>query len=188
MLEAVSAPLPGWREAQVLPRSSQAAVPGECCTPSKYRFVNVKDGAGKNIPCDLYNEHINKLIKVIITNMGPNLTEASLQRAARSVSTLHSICENLDLTTGVPVDTTAHSTRPDAVDVQKVTDVVLQHSLLRPGIGRSHTSFRELGINPLKKWNISKTLRWIRAKQREYLEFKEHFRGDGNQSDSDASD
>ena len=56
-----------------------------------HRFVNSKGGMGKNIPCDLYNKHVNRLVKYIIQNMGPNLTEASLQRAARSVSTLHVI-------------------------------------------------------------------------------------------------
>ena len=49
------------------------------------RFVNVRGGLGRNIPCDLFNEHVNKLMKHFIVNMGPNLTETSLQRAARSV-------------------------------------------------------------------------------------------------------
>ena len=53
------------------------------------RFVNVKGGRGKNIPTDLYNEHMVKLLKRIVTTMGPNLTEKALQRAARSVSTVY---------------------------------------------------------------------------------------------------
>ena len=28
-----------------------------------HRFVNTKGRMGQNIPCDLYNEHVNKLIK-----------------------------------------------------------------------------------------------------------------------------
>ena len=36
------------------------------------RFVNTRGGMGRNIPCDLYNEHVVKLIKEIITNMGAN--------------------------------------------------------------------------------------------------------------------
>ena len=68
-----------------------------------HRFVNVRGGAGKNIPCDLFNEHINKLLKCIISNMGPNLTEQALQRAARSVTALQHICENFDSQSGVPV-------------------------------------------------------------------------------------
>ena len=40
------------------------------------RFVNAHGGLGRNIPCDLYNEHVNKLFKEIITNMGANLVHA----------------------------------------------------------------------------------------------------------------
>ena len=58
--------------------------------------MNVRGGAGKNIPCDLHNEHVNKQLKYIIQNMGPNLTEKALQRAARSVSKLQTICERFD--------------------------------------------------------------------------------------------
>lgn len=28
-----------------------------------HRFVNTRGGLGSNIPCDLYNEHVNKLVK-----------------------------------------------------------------------------------------------------------------------------
>ena len=39
------------------------------------RFVNTHGGLGHNIPCDLHNEHINKLFKEIITNMGAGVSE-----------------------------------------------------------------------------------------------------------------
>lgn len=54
-----------------------------------HRFVNTHGGPGHNIPCDLYNEHVNKLIKQRIQNMGSNLTEQSLQRAVQSSSSLN---------------------------------------------------------------------------------------------------
>lgn len=47
-----------------------------------HRFVNTRGGLGKNIPCDLHNEHVNKVIKEIINNMGSNLTKEALQRSA----------------------------------------------------------------------------------------------------------
>ena len=118
--------------------------------------MNVKGGEGRNIPCDLFNEHVNKLLKVIIANMGPNLTEAALQRAARSVSTLQAICEKFDKTTALPHHSTAHSTRSDIEDIKKVTDVVLERNLLKPTAGRCNQSFRDLDLNPLKKWKKQK--------------------------------
>ena len=41
------------------------------------RFVNTDGGPGMNIPCDLHNEHVNKLLKKVISNMGANFTEAA---------------------------------------------------------------------------------------------------------------
>ena len=63
------------------------------------------------------NEHINRIIKFIIQNMGSNLTETSPQR---SVSTLNIIYQTFDVESGVPYGTFAHSTRSDTQDVAKV--------------------------------------------------------------------
>ena len=60
-----------------------------------HRFVNTRGGPGRNIYCDLYTEHMNKLIKGAIACMGASLTEKSLQRAARSVSTMHAYANSL---------------------------------------------------------------------------------------------
>lgn len=74
-------------------------------------FINTRGGAGRNIPCDLHNEHVNKLINHIITNMGGNTTEEALSRAARSITTLELLCNKVDRSSGVPVGTHSHSTR-----------------------------------------------------------------------------
>ena len=34
------------------------------------RFVNMHGGLGRNMPCDLHNEHVNKALKVAIRHMG----------------------------------------------------------------------------------------------------------------------
>ena len=118
------------------------------------RFVNTRGGMGKNIPCDFYNEHINKLLKAIITNMGSNLTQDALQRAARSVSTISAICKTFDQWAGVPVGTTAHSTQSDKQ--AKVTAAVLENGLLSISTGRKHHAFHKLKTNPLHNWNPDK--------------------------------
>ena len=131
-------------------------------------------GMGNNISCHLYNEHINKQIKYIIQNMGPNgnLTEASLQRAARSVSTLHCICTAFDKQTGVPHGTVAHSTRSDTQDVLKVVSTVLSNRLLIPTPGRKHSAFPKLHLDPLHKWDVPKTIGWIEKKKKEYYKYR----------------
>ena len=41
-----------------------------------------------NIPCNLHNEHVNKLFKEMISNIGANFTEAVSTRAAQAVTSL----------------------------------------------------------------------------------------------------
>lgn len=90
--------------------------------------MNTRGGLGNNIPCDLHNEHVNKLVKKIIQNMGSNMTEESLQRAVRCVSPLEAIYKNFDTATHVPVTTSAHSTKSDTGDIDLVVSLVLRSS------------------------------------------------------------
>ena len=152
------------------------------------RFVNVRGGAGNNIPCDLFNEHVNKLLKHIIRNMGSNLTESALQRAARSVTTLHQICETFDVQSGVPCTMTAHSTRSDKDDVKKVVNTVVKNKLLVEMGGREHRSFRGMKLNPLHKWDVKKTEKWIEEKIREYKKNRSHSRSDECDVESHETD
>ena len=64
------------------------------------RFVNTHGGKGRNIPCDLHNEHVNKLYKEIIGNMGANFTEFASTRAARAVSSLERLALGFERQTG----------------------------------------------------------------------------------------
>jgi hypothetical protein len=140
------------------------------------RFVNVKGGAGNNIPFDLYNEHVNKQLQQTSRNMGPNITEEALQRAARSITALHKICNMFDKETAVPFRTTAHSTRPDKEDVKKVVGIVLKDKLLVKMSARSHRSFPGADLNPLHKFDKKKTINWVKAKIKEYQKYKGNFR------------
>lgn len=105
-------------------------------------------------------------MKYTIQNMGSNLTKASLQRAARSVSTLHTICEAYDSQSGVPHGTTAHSTRPDAVDVVKVVNTVLKNTIIQPTPGRKYDAFPNIHLDPLCNWDKEKTKTWIERKKK----------------------
>ena len=153
------------------------------------RFVNTKGGSGRNIPCDLFNEHMNKLIKDIILHMGPNLTENALKKAVRSVSSIQTICERFDKETGVPVITSAHSTVSDTSDIRKTVSVVRNYKLLNPIPSRKHSSFPRLKLDPLHKWDKEKAKTWINEKKTTYLKFLGKFRSTANgESDGETDD
>ena len=142
-----------------------------------HRFVNTHGGLGRNIPCDLHKEHVNKLIKQNIRNQGPNLTEQSLQRAVRSSAALDELSKHFEAASNVPAVTTAHSTRSDAGDVEKVASIALCHNILvKQARNRTHFSFQKISSDPLVKLDRTKTLSWIAEKKTEFRKNRGRFK------------
>ena len=136
------------------------------------RFINTKGGMGGNIPCDLHNEHMNKLLKGVIANMGSNLTEVALRRAAQSVSFIQAICHKFDRSSGVPFGTHAHSTRSDEKDVARVVSTVLKEDLFVVTRGRKYRSYPRIHTNPLWKWEVETTQAWIEKKKKDFVKYR----------------
>ena len=59
------------------------------------RFVNVHGRQGTNVPLDLHCEHLNRVVKDALINMGSNWTDKSINRAGRSVGVLSNLCQLL---------------------------------------------------------------------------------------------
>lgn len=164
------------------------ALPPSLSTQIKWnRFVNTHGGLGRNIPCNLYNEHINKLFKEIITNMGANLTDESMQRAARAVTTLQQTRSNVDKQTGVPVNTSAHSTCPDDPDVLRVVSVVCKEELVEVKQGCHHSKFDRIPTNPLSQLKRENLQIWIDKKIKHTIKYG-NARTEEDESDSAATD
>ena len=135
------------------------------------RFINTHGGSGHNLPCDLHNEHINKLFKEIVANMGANFTEEASTRAARSVSSLDKMAKRFDHQASIHPEATAHSRKSDGKDVKIVVEVVKTSRLLQHIEGRSHSNFPNFPVNPLHKLNRDAMNKWITTKAKEYNRF-----------------
>ena len=151
------------------------------------RFVNVHGGKGNNIPCDLFNEHQNKLFKDIIKSMGANMTNKAITKAARSVSTLHKFREEFDSETGVPTQTSKHSTKDDENDVGIVCSILIADKILEMIPGRSHSHFPNFTANPLPHLEEKNIKTWIDKKKKEMLSYA-IASGEGDLSDASATD
>ena len=132
------------------------------------RFVNTHGGAGHNIPCDLYIEHVNRLFKDIISNMGANFTEQSSTRAARCVTTLASIAETFNHQTGIHPESTAHTTASNHDHVLSVAQVVRSCDILSVRSGRSHSNFLGFAASPLSALKRDDLEKWIKQKVKEH--------------------
>ena len=130
--------------------------------PTWGRFVNTHGGKGLNIPCDLHNEHVNKLYKEIIGNTGANFTKFASTHAARAVSSLERLSLGFERQTGIHQGETAHSRRSDAKDVQIVAEVVLKGRILELIHERCHSKFSNFSPNPLGRIDRRKMMKWIK--------------------------
>ena len=137
------------------------------------RFVNTHGGKGQNIPCDLHNEHINKLYKDVIANMGANFTEVASTRAARAVSFLERLALAFDKYTGIHPEATAHSRRPDEKDVKMVVEVVLKARVLEVIENRYHSKFPKISPNPLHTLDREKMITWIQTKAKQHSNIRD---------------
>ena len=60
------------------------------------RFINVQGLPGRNIPNDLYMEHMNCVIKQSIKNLGANKTEQAICKVGKAVGVITPILDNFD--------------------------------------------------------------------------------------------
>lgn len=137
------------------------------------RFVNTHGGQGRNLSCDLHNEHINHLYKDMICTMGANFTESASTRAARCVSSLERVANGFDRQTGIHLEATAHSRRADEKDVNIVVEVLLKANIMEVVAERYHSKFLDITLNPLERLNRDKMAQWIKKKAKEYTKRKE---------------
>lgn len=128
------------------------------------------------------------MLKHIIASMGSNLTEGSLQKAARSVSTLQMICRRFDKESDVAVGTRSHSTLSDLQDVTKVIRAVIKEKLLQVSPRRAHKAYHTIKLNPLCDWDKEKTKEWIEKKKRDFLKFQGAMRREGEEGDESDHD
>ena len=75
--------------------------------------------------------------------------------------------------------TSAHSTKPDLPDVKKVVNVVLNRKLLTNISSRGHRKFPNMELDPLHKWDVQRTLKWIQGKKKDYMKYRGSFHAAG---------
>ena len=60
------------------------------------RFINTHGIKGRNIPCDLHMEHLNRLCKDAVRDLGSNKTTSSISRVAKTLGTLDPVLQQFD--------------------------------------------------------------------------------------------
>lgn len=127
------------------------------------RTVNTQGRPGKNIPCDLHMEHINRTCKNAIGLLGPNVSrEGAISRVGKSVGQLSKVTASFDKTNGVSGESGKRSRRTVAKDVDKLLKQVHHDShVFKATKGRYHTRFRNFKRNAFRGLKSKDLTDWM---------------------------
>jgi len=107
------------------------------------RFVNThkNNKPGYNISCDLYIEHVNRMLKDYIHNLHDNKTESAICRVSQSMRPVNSTMKNFDQTNFL-YRSDFHTASSSANDIDIVIKEIREKAkVFKHRQGRSHCSF-----------------------------------------------
>lgn len=108
------------------------------------RFINTKGGMGNNVSCDLHMEHLNRACKTAISGVGANVSEKSIDRAAKCLCTTQDVCKNFDLTNDIHPTSSSHTAASVKQDVGLIVKQLQKSQVFMEKADRAHHVFRNV--------------------------------------------
>ena len=132
------------------------------------RFINVHGRPGRNIPLDLHIEHLNRLAKDAIQNLGSNKTVGGVARVGRCIGTLSHILDKCDrdilLDSGSSKYRKPHATK----DIAIVVEELVSSQAFSIQEGRRHKHYPR-GKDLLESIPRKKLLDWMMQRLKQYV-------------------
>ena len=107
------------------------------------RTINTHGIRGRNIPFDLHLEHLNRLCKDSINNLGANKNSKAVVRCSKALGTLYSTLTQFDIDNSVVSFSGAHKKPSFLKDVQAIISDLQKCDVLSVIPGRYHSSFNK---------------------------------------------
>lgn len=124
------------------------------------RFINCHGVQGRNVPCDLHLEHMNRLCKEAVHGLQANKTSVSIVRVGKSLGTLKDTVEQFDDDNDIHAPSQAHSTPSVNKDRDIILKELLNNSVFHPGVARHHASFPRVRVWT-KSFDRKVLIQWI---------------------------
>ena len=126
------------------------------------RTVNTHGRQGKNIPIDLYMEHLNRQLKYMIGNLQSNVKPTSIQRVAKSLGIVHNICQIFSELAEAPVNKGYVSCPSFQDDSDKILQQLEEEEVFKVKENRTLQSYTSQPLMSHIKWaNLQK---WLKEK------------------------
>ena len=121
------------------------------CGSNCYGAINVHGQLGKNIPCDLHMEHLNRESKSSIGGLGANITDNAIQRVGKSLRSSTAILEMFDQVNNCQSQSGHHTTRVSDCDISKLLKQIHTESNMFAAVqGRQHRNYPNFRSNMIK--------------------------------------
>ena len=164
-------------EKELLHRSFHSALPIRVFFTERMRMqllwnrtVNVYGCPGKNIPCDLHMEHLNRECKGSMSGLGANITDGAIQRVGRSLRSHTKILENFDKANDIASQSGYHTVRLSEADIGKLLKQVHNDSkVFTFNASRRHRNFPNFEVNVVKKLSKPELMLWLQKKLQKLL-------------------
>ena len=106
------------------------------------RCINTKGYAGANMPCDLFNEHLNRRLKTVLRAMGPNVNLKSVVKAGKAIAPVQHVCQAFEQQTCSSMHSDHHSFPSFGKDLTTIVNVLTEEKVFTPIGQREHASFK----------------------------------------------
>ena len=133
------------------------------------RFINTHGLPGHNIECDLHMEHLNRLCKTAVRDMGANKTQKAILRASKALGKTSAIVHNFDNITSIKAPSQKHSSTSISRDRDLILQVLNSNGTFTETKGRKHRSFPNLKSSIMTKIKENDLRSWIEDQVLSYM-------------------
>lgn len=135
------------------------------------RTVNTHGRAGKNVPCDLHMEHLNRECKDGLQGLGSNITDKAIKRVGKSVQKTMKVLKAFDEENNIHVNSGYHTKRSVRGDMSKLLNQLLHTSNVFTNRGMSHKTYPSFSRNMMKGVSMDNLRHWMKERMRKLVLF-----------------
>ena len=117
---------------------------------------------GRNISCDLYMEHLNRLLKDAINALGANKTPKAIDRLGKCIAPLGEVLDTYDRVHGVESQTSRHNPPSVDKDLTVIINELLKANVFNSSPGRKHYAFSSFTNNPVSLLEEDNVNKWMK--------------------------
>ena len=125
------------------------------------RTVNTRGGFGKNIPCDLHMEHLNRCVKTAMSSLSSNISDESVLCVGKCIKPITEILSQFDYVHHVPTESYNHPKKSRQSDVEKIIEQLQVSCVTSICRERQHKGYPKFNSNMIAALGKEKLYTWM---------------------------